>query len=92
MCSSCKATTNQAHARQYACNSTKLVVLTVTGVDEDVVASDVVAGGGGGGGAELLTVLDVGCAEVGPGAVPEGCPFWMYMKRPSSMLPQFSSP
>lgn len=56
------------------------MVLTVTGVDEDLDVSVVVAGGGeGGGGAELLTVLDVGCAEVGPGAVPDGRPFWMYM-------------
>lgn len=40
----------------------------------------------------LLLVLDVGCAEVGPGAVPEGRPFWMYMNFPSSILPQSSCP
>jgi hypothetical protein len=50
----------------------------VTDEDEDEDVACVVAGeGGGGGGAELLTVVDVGCAEDGPGAVPEGCPFWM---------------
>jgi hypothetical protein len=59
-----------------ACNSTRHGVLTVTGVDEDVAC--VVAGkGGGGGGAELLTVGVVGCADEGPGAVPDGFPFWM---------------
>jgi hypothetical protein len=54
-------------------------ILTVTGVDE--VWACVVAGEGGGGGgeggAELLTVGDVGFAEDGPAAVPEGFPFWM---------------
>jgi hypothetical protein len=52
------------------------MVLTVDGDDED--SACVVAGGGGGrgeGGAELLTGLDVGCAEDGPAWVPEGRPF-----------------
>jgi hypothetical protein len=55
------------------------MVLTVSRSDEDEDGACVEVGGGGGGGGgedddgtELLTVLDVGCAEDGPGAVPEG--------------------
>jgi hypothetical protein len=42
--------------------------------------------------AELLTGWGVGFADDGPGAVPDGEPFWMYMKRPSALLPQCSGP
>jgi hypothetical protein len=46
----------------------------VIGDDED--GACVEAGEEGGGrGAELLTVLDVGCAEDGAAWVPEGLPF-----------------
>jgi hypothetical protein len=58
-----------------ACNSTRHGILTVTGVDEDLACVVAGKGGGGGGGLELLTVGVVGCAEDGPGAVPDGFPF-----------------